>query len=135
MRLSPFLVAALLASDACFMEPACACGPAAGVAVITGMVADPSAAPVEGARVMFRVLGDDTCSGTGTITGWVQSTVSGRFRHTASWAGGTKSFCLWAEAPAGRTWATSDSQVVRVSYDGLGGAVPDSVELAFQLRP
>lgn len=135
MRRSLFLVAVLLASGAC-MEPVCGCSPLGrGTAVITGTVTDPSVAPVEHARVMFKLLFEGTCAGTGPITGWVQSTASGRFRHTASWAGGTKAFCLWAEPPVGRTWATSDSQVVHVNYNGLSGAVPDSVELAFQLRP
>jgi hypothetical protein len=124
-----------LAADACLTEPSCGCSPpGGGTAVITGRVAAPSATPIAGARVVFQLLHDGTCAEPGVITGFVVSEASGRYRHTASWSGGSKCFRLWAEPPTATAWAASDSQVVHVDY-GLTGAVPDSIELNFQLRP
>ena len=132
-RYAFFAAAALLFACSGITEPLCACSPpGSGTAVITGIVTDAAMAPVGSATVKLRVVKENCEEPDTTITTAVQSGATGRFRHSMSWSGGRKCFRLWAEPPQGSALAASDSQFVRIDFQD--GAVPDSVELVFQLR-
>jgi hypothetical protein len=135
MRRFALPLLALLIGDACVTEPACGCSPLPlASAVITGTVTDPLGAPMAGARVALEVLRIGTCAETGSSHDLTTSDGSGRFRRVTSGLGDDVCFRLWAEPALGSSLATSDSQIVRISY-GPTVAVPDSVELSFRLRP
>ena len=115
-------------------DPVCACSPpGGGEAVITGTVLDPADAPVGGATVTVRLLGDGSCGEVPvTVTRTTQSGADGRFRHREAWSGGRKCFRVRAEPPQGSALAPSEGEDVRIDF--LDTVTPDSVHLILRLR-
>lgn len=131
------MMAALVAGcDIIGPKPVCGCTPIGGWAAITGRVVTASDAAAPGAVVTLQLLADAPCANVTPASLQVRMATAGadgRFRLIEAWSGGSKCFRLFARPAGAATGATSDTQVVNIQY-GVGGAVPDSVELLLRLK-
>ena len=118
-------------------KPVCGCTPlVGGSAVIAGRVVTAADAAAPGATVTLQLLNDAPCQNVTPNFLQVKAVAAGsdgRFKLTEAWSGGSKCFRLFARPAGAASGATSDTQIVNITY-GAGGAVPDSVELLLRLK-